>query len=390
MKYIFFVRFQIGRIQEMATATEVVGFRDLFQKDLTNILQKIFLYLDPHTLHSSRQVCQQWNTFILSSVWGSRSGINSLKRRLHYNWLNKDPEVQVFSDHYIWWPLALKDNCLVVSVSAGARVINLVSKEIVGHLDHPSGVDQAVITETWIITCALHPYPSLVRTAIIWNRKTLEKVQVLSDGYLTGAVEIADRVLCLSLDGRDGNHTLLKISPNRSQKEKILEVKAEESLLVKNDDIPSIITVNRQSERQWRPQIKIDEVHKDEIVTRTIEDDDPDIPLLALSGPHLVSLAGSIMKVWNINMSTLLYSIDMEQMCWSMVIQNNLVKVECLDKIYVFDGTTIEDRKSVIESKREIEIRNSGEVLIDRSMVVVYKNCIGIDTKGFHIKNFWI
>ena len=95
--------------QEMAAG--VVGFSDLFQKNCTEILQKIFLYLDPRSLHKSRQVCQQWNDFILSSVWGSKSGFNSLQRRLHYNWLNSDPErLNVGNIKPGSRPLALRDN----------------------------------------------------------------------------------------------------------------------------------------------------------------------------------------------------------------------------------------------------------------------------------------
>ena len=383
--------------QEMAT--EEVEFSDLFQKNCTEILQKIFLYLDPRSLHSSRQVCQQWNTFVLSSVWGSRSGINSLKRRLHYNWLNKEPEVQVFSHNITDWfqPLDLRDNCLVVSVSGDrARVIDLVSQEIVGHLDHPSNVTQAVITETWIITNCRPSGSHLAAasTVIIWNRETLENVRVISGWHLEGATETADRVIYLSLTLLS-HLFLFKMSPNKSQMEKILSVELTYNLLVKNDDTPSLVTVKRHQESHWR--IRIDEVLKDEVATRTIEYDGPVIhPLLALSGPHLVLLDWGKMKVWNINTSTMLYSIDMDHRNRSMVIQNNLVKVECLGKIYVFDGTTIEDRKSVMESKREIIIRTSCghgstvRVLFDKSMFVEYSYSHSYGFQDLTIKNFWI
>ena len=69
------------------------GICDLFQRNCTEILQRIFLYLDPASLHKSRQVCPQWNSFILSSVWGSKPELRTLQRRLHHNWLNTDPEV---------------------------------------------------------------------------------------------------------------------------------------------------------------------------------------------------------------------------------------------------------------------------------------------------------
>ena len=131
--------------QKMASV--VVGFSALFQKNCTEILLKIFLYLDPRSLHRSRQVCQQWNTFILSSVWGSRSGFNTLQRRLHYNWLNTDPKLLNVENIEVSWPLALRDNCLVVArrKEDGATVIGLVSKGIVAHLHH----HDEVVTRTF-------------------------------------------------------------------------------------------------------------------------------------------------------------------------------------------------------------------------------------------------
>ena len=77
------IQAEVDGILPQEVAAVVEGFSALFQKNLTDILQKIFLYLDPRSLHKSRQVCQQWNDFILSSVWGSRSCFSSLQRRLH-------------------------------------------------------------------------------------------------------------------------------------------------------------------------------------------------------------------------------------------------------------------------------------------------------------------
>ena len=116
------------------------GICDLFQQNCTEILQRIFLYLDPASLHKSRQVSPQWNSFILSSVWGSKPGLRTLQRRLHHNWLNTDPEVfsvdyteQMFF-HRQDEALALSDDCLVVGLSevgeGGAKVIDLGTHEI--------------------------------------------------------------------------------------------------------------------------------------------------------------------------------------------------------------------------------------------------------------------
>ena len=92
--------------------------------------------------------------------------------------------------------------------------------------------------------------------------------------------------------------------------------------------------------------------------------------------------------IWNIDTSTKLYSIDIEvSFIDSVVIQDNLVKIASFAKIYVFDGTTIEDKKSVIQSKREISLDSRWcKPLFNKSMVV-YEDAIPDTVK---IMNFWI
>ena len=63
----------------------------LFLFDLDEALQKIFLYLDPKSLKSSRQVNKQWNNFIIRRIWGSPIGKIILKERLFDNFFNQDP-----------------------------------------------------------------------------------------------------------------------------------------------------------------------------------------------------------------------------------------------------------------------------------------------------------
>ena len=94
------------------------------------------------------------------------------------------------------------------------------------------------------------------------------------------------------------------------------------------------------------------------------------------------------MNVWNIDTSTKLYSIDIEtSFIGLVVIQDNLVKISSRDKIYVFDGTNIEDKKSVIQSKRDISLDcGLRRPLFNKSMAV-YQNT---NTNTVNIMNFWI
>ena len=47
-------------------------FNLLESLNLSFLKQEIFLYLDHASLHQARQVCQDWNMFIMERVWGSR------------------------------------------------------------------------------------------------------------------------------------------------------------------------------------------------------------------------------------------------------------------------------------------------------------------------------
>ena len=111
-------------------------FNDLFLHNMDEVLQEIFLLLDPKSLHDARQVrasdssagwtkvvtkvvtcqvhsmlklsnlsdvkavtlhlvqvCHQWNQFILERLWGSRVGRRILQRRLEDRWRGGRPFV---------------------------------------------------------------------------------------------------------------------------------------------------------------------------------------------------------------------------------------------------------------------------------------------------------
>ena len=46
----------------------------LFDSDLDEALQLVFLSLDPESLKASRLVCKAWDTFIKRRVWGITPG----------------------------------------------------------------------------------------------------------------------------------------------------------------------------------------------------------------------------------------------------------------------------------------------------------------------------
>ena len=72
---------------------EAGAITNLFNCGLEEILQKIFLFLDPKSLKNSKSTCVQWRDFIDNRIWYSRS--DSVKRQLHNklksNWKSEEP-----------------------------------------------------------------------------------------------------------------------------------------------------------------------------------------------------------------------------------------------------------------------------------------------------------
>lgn len=168
----------------------------LLERNCQELLQEIFLYLDPASLHISRQVCQRWNDFISQTVWGSQRGIRAQERRLHYSWLTSEPRLfsvdytdQMFF-HHKKSSLALDNKYLVAGLShvgqGGAKVIDLATQEIVAHLPHQDtqdrGVRSVMITRSWIITQGKEK-------SLLWSRDTFQQVLSLEFSVQSSALQ---------------------------------------------------------------------------------------------------------------------------------------------------------------------------------------------------------
>merc|ERR1711915_339543 len=134
---------------------------------------------------------------------------------------------------------------------------------------------------------------------------------------------------------------------------------------------------------------------------------------MSLSSPYLITLQEEyvpdevslyrttvrlLMKVWNIETSTKLYSFEVYSIYsdsagflgleFSILGENNLVKVASrrFQKIFIFDGSNIEDRESVIESKRELSL-GDGDALCD---ILFNKTTCAYRSAGtITFMNFW-
>ena len=413
--------------------TEVTGISKLFSKNCAEILQQIFLLLPAESLHQARQVCHQWNDFILQSVWGSRSGLNTLHRRLHHNWLKEEPKV--FSVDYTeemfinprHTAMAVASDCLVVGLSrvgqGGAKVIDLASQEIVGHLAHQDTNDREVdcvqITKTWIIT-------SGKEKVVLWKRKTFEQMKVLnfpSPGSCIMdlcAIETEDGALYLSRYNHFdvGDLTLYQVGLDTgSLPHQLIYVKEDVFIsgFGNTGDTPLLVSlVSHTIEGSFYEKFHIDEISDDGVNNRTTLEIDQDqkgrTSAVSLSPPYLVILTldsqlenvGELtiaVTVWNIDTSTMLYSLQVDSVPqlnpfshWSVLLRDRILTVSGPvhwsrpGTFYVFDGETIEDKNSVHKSKRKFEILSKGQ------STILFNKFLGVsqhqDTITF--VNFWM
>ena len=65
-----------------------------FAKDLDELLQLVFLGLDPASLKASRLVCRAWHSFIRRRLWGCGKSRGRLEAKLRSRWRNGHPVVE--------------------------------------------------------------------------------------------------------------------------------------------------------------------------------------------------------------------------------------------------------------------------------------------------------
>lgn len=117
----------------------------LFHSNLDEVLQTIFLQLDPVSLKTARCVCHQWNQFILERLWGSKPARNRLQARLNHRWITR-PSVEIvdlFKTERTIYFLTCDDKFVYSGTGEGfAEVHSLATGERVLELDCRSEENQ--------------------------------------------------------------------------------------------------------------------------------------------------------------------------------------------------------------------------------------------------------
>ena len=72
-----------------------VILENLFDLGLEEVIQKIFLYLDPKSLKNCKSSCSQWREFIERRIWKSKSARLQLHYKLNSCWKNETPDRSV-------------------------------------------------------------------------------------------------------------------------------------------------------------------------------------------------------------------------------------------------------------------------------------------------------
>ena len=68
-----------------------VILENLFDIGLEEVIQKIFLYLDPKSLKNCKSSCSKWREFIERRIWKSKSARQQLRCKLNSGWKNEAP-----------------------------------------------------------------------------------------------------------------------------------------------------------------------------------------------------------------------------------------------------------------------------------------------------------
>jgi len=69
----------------------------MFLYNMDYFLQRMFLYLDPASLKTSRCVSRQWNCFIQGRIWNSKVGRRVLKEKMKQLWKTGSASVREFA-----------------------------------------------------------------------------------------------------------------------------------------------------------------------------------------------------------------------------------------------------------------------------------------------------
>ena len=183
--------------------------------NLSFLKQEIFLYLDHTSLHQARQVCQEWNMFIMERVWGSRRGKMEMVRKLSRQWRKEEPHKREYEINRKGFYLAVDDaiiglgtldnKAILLAVDTGEeeRSVDCQDTEVMGRMDQNNFISEAEsvqldMTEEVVVTvtgCGV---------VTVWDRLTMEMLyREAHHGYepVLGVRSVGDVIITGGING---------------------------------------------------------------------------------------------------------------------------------------------------------------------------------------------
>eukprot|EP00092_Neocalanus_flemingeri_P031519 GFUD01034230.1.p1 GENE.GFUD01034230.1~~GFUD01034230.1.p1 ORF type:complete len:448 (-),score=113.19 GFUD01034230.1:83-1426(-) len=104
----------------------------LFEYDLDEIIQKIFLSLDPLSLKNCKCVCSEWFEFIQKRLWNSKPAKKLLNKRLLNQWKFSEPFITDYDEGTTGVNFVVCDNEIIVCgyTRGQARVYDIHTGEL--------------------------------------------------------------------------------------------------------------------------------------------------------------------------------------------------------------------------------------------------------------------
>ena len=118
-----------------ASASDILP--KLFELGYEEIIQNIFLHLDPKSLKNCKTTCQMWREFIDRRIWGSLSSKKHLQKILATNWKHGNPTVQTIRlpDPRVYTlDKIVSDGKVFVCVSEGEFELNAFRADTLEHI----------------------------------------------------------------------------------------------------------------------------------------------------------------------------------------------------------------------------------------------------------------
>ena len=304
----------------------------LFAADLDEILQNIFLQLDPVSLKACRSVCHQWNHFVKERVWGSIPARKILEVKLRRQWREADTKVRKVDNQSNIYSLTC-DNARIycgtfngyLEVYCITSGVLLFQRSCLLGEDHKSDVWMPVELDVGesVIACVTNR-----GEVSVWSKdgKELYKERTHGDGgYTRGGVTVTNRGFVVTGGGRfRGDSTLALIGETTGSGEwgvhQIVNIPAGDELNVVNDldsDADWLAVATRNGIRMWRLTEAEDGSVRLEIQETRRFLENVTARRLVITFPWVLVVGGGRswpgLQVWNVETMTLLRHVDSKE-----------------------------------------------------------------------------